>query len=134
MRNVEDLEPDAKQLLGNLRKIFRDLGDASMMKEALRSIYHVACNAVEAEAAFKNWCFIARQTEIKELIDMAKTIENNLDGIIAYWTTNAVSNAGMEGFNNKVRWLIRQAYGFRDKDYFILKIYNLPNTKTEAVI
>ena len=134
LRNIEDLEPDAKQLLDNLRKIFKDLGDASMMKEALRSIYHIASNAVEAEAAFKNWCSIARQTQIKELIDMAKTIENNLDGIIAYWNTNAISNAGMEGFNNKVRWLIRQAYGFKDKDYFILKIYNLPNTKTEAVI
>ncbi len=134
LRNVEDLEPDAKQLLDNLRKVFKELGDASMMKEALRSIYHMAGNNFQAETAFKNWCSIARQTEIKELIDMAKTIQNNLDGITAYWKTDEVSNAGMEGFNNKVRWLIRQAYGFRDKDYFILKIYNLPNTKIEAVI
>lgn len=132
LRNVEDLEPDAKQLLDNLRKVFKELGDASMMKEALRSIYFVSGNECQAEAAFKNWCSIARQTETKELIDMAKTIENHLQGIIAYWKTNALSNAGMEGFNNKVRWLIRQAYGFRDKDYFILKIYNLPDTKTEA--
>jgi len=134
LRNVEDLEPDAKQLLDNLRKVFKELGDASMMKEALRSIYQMACNSFQAETAFKNWCSIARQTEIKELIAMAKTIENNLHGITAYWTTNTLSNAGMEGFNNKVRWLIRQAYGFRDKDYFILKIYNLPNTKIEAVL
>ena len=134
LRNVEDLEPDAKQLLDNLRKVFKELGDASMMKEALRSIYHMAGNSFQEETAFKNWCSIARQTEIKELITMAKTIENNLHGIIAYWSTNALSNAGMEGFNNKVRWLIRQAYGFREKDYFILKIYNLPNTKIEAVL
>ena len=125
LRNVEDLEPDAKQLL-DLRKVFKELGDASMMKEALRSIYHMAGNSFQVETAFKNWCSIARQTEIKELITMAKTIENNLHGIIAYWTTNALSNAGMEGFNNKARWLIRQDYAFRDKDYFILKIYNLP--------
>ena len=91
-------------------------------------------NLPNAQKAFKNWCSIARQTEIKELITMAKTIENNLHGIIAYWTTNALSNAGMEGFNNKARCLIMQAYGFRDKDYFILKIYNLPNTKIEAVL
>ena len=134
LRNVEDLEPDAKQLLDNLRKVFRELGDVSMMKEGLRSIYQIASNAFQAEAAFKNWCFIARQTQIKELEDISKTIENNLPGIIAYWKTNTLSNAGMEGFNNKVRWLIRQAYGFRDKDYFILKIYNLPKSKTEAVL
>jgi transposase len=132
LRNVENLEPDAKQLLDNLRKVFKELGDVSMMKEALRSIYQMAKNECQAEAAFKNWCSIARQTEIKELADMAKTIENHLSGIVAYWKTDALSNAGMEGFNNKVRWLIRQAYGFRDKEYFILKIYNLPNTKTEA--
>ena len=29
----------------------------------------------------------------------------------------------MEGFNNKIRWLIKQAYGFRDREYN--KIENL---------
>lgn len=133
LRNVENLEPDAKQLLDNLRNVFKELGDVSMMKEGLRSVYQISRNCSQAEAAFKNWCAIARQTQIKELEDMAKTIENNLQGIISFWKTNKLSNAGMEGFNNKVRWLIRQAYGFQDKDYFILKIFNLPNTKTEAV-
>ena len=28
--------------------------------------------------------------------------------------------------NNKIRWLIKQAYGFRDREYFILKIYQFP--------
>ena len=113
LRNVENLEPDAKLLLDNLRNIFKELGDVSMMKEALRSIYRMANNDVQAEAAFKNWCSIARKTEIKELDDMAKTIENHLEGIIAYWKTDGLSNASMEGFNNKIRWLIRQAYGFK---------------------
>ena len=134
LRNVENLEPDAKLLLDNLRNTFKELGDVSMMKETLRSIYRMAKDDFQAEAAFKNWCSIARKTEIKELGDMAKTIENHLQGIIAFWKTDALSNAGMEGFNNKVRWLIRQAYGFKDKEYFTLKIYNLPNTKTEPVL
>ena len=28
----------------------------------------------------------------------------------------------------KVRWLIKQAYGFRDFKYFRLKIFDLPST------
>ncbi len=32
----------------------------------------------------------------------------------------------MEGFNNKIRWPIKLAYGFRDSGYFKLKIYQLP--------
>jgi transposase len=32
----------------------------------------------------------------------------------------------MEGFNKKIRWQIKQAYGFGDREYFKLKIYQLP--------
>ena len=134
LRNVENLEPDAKQLLDNLRKIFHELGETSMMKEALRSIYDIAKNDLQAEAAFKNWCDIANQTEVDELKQMAKTIQNNLNGITAYWRTNRLSNAAMEGFNNKIRWLMRQAYGYRDEEYFHLKIYDLPEIKTQKEI
>lgn len=126
LRNVEDLEPDARQLLDNLRKVFKDLGDTSMMKEALRSIYKEAGNEFQAEAALKNWCSIARKTEVKELCDMALCVENHINGILAYWSYNGLSNASMEGFNNKIRWLIRQAYGYHDEEYFHLKIFDLP--------
>jgi hypothetical protein len=54
---------------------------------------------------------------------MAETSRSRLDGIVSYWTFGHVSNASMEGFNNKTRWLIRQAYGIRDREYFKLKIY-----------
>ena len=40
------------------------------------------------------------------------------------------TNALMEGFNGKVRWLIKQAFGFRDFNYFRLKIFDLPLTDT----
>jgi len=49
-------------LLDNLRKVFKELEDTSIMKEALRSIYHIASNTVEAEAAFKNWCSITSRS------------------------------------------------------------------------
>ena len=130
LRNVENLAPDAKLLLDNLRKTFKELGDVSMMKEALRSIYMKANCAFEAEAAFRNWAQIAKETDIKELSDMAKTIEKHIDGITAFWRNSYLSNASMEGFNNKVRWLIRQAYGYRDREYFHLKIFDLPNIDT----
>jgi hypothetical protein len=44
----------------------------------------MAGNSFQTEAVFKNWCSIARQAEIKELIDMTKITENNIDGITAY--------------------------------------------------
>lgn len=41
-------------------------------------------------------------------------------------TIRHISNAKMEGFSNQIRWLIKQAYGFRDREYFKLKIDQLP--------
>ncbi len=99
------------------------------MKECLRSIYSIAPDAYMAKIAFEYWCKLANETGISCLKTMAKTITNHLDGILAYWTESKLTSAGMEGFNNKVRWLIRQAYGYRDNEYFRLKIFDLPEVK-----
>lgn len=32
----------------------------------------------------------------------------------------------MESFNNKIGWLVKRAYGFRDREPFKLKIFQLP--------
>ena len=126
LKNHEDLPEDAKVILRNMRGDFQDLGDAYMFKEALRSIYSQVRDSYHASMAFHRWCRLAEETSIPELKSIAKTIRDKLDGIVSYWTFRHISNAGMEGFNNKIRWLIKQAYGFRDREYFTLKIYQLP--------
>lgn len=47
-------------------------------------------------------------------------------GLVSFWTFRHISNVSVEGLNNKIRWLIKQAYGFREREYFKLKIYQLP--------
>lgn len=58
---------------------------------------------------------------------MAKTIREKLHGIITCWTFDRMSYASTEEFNDKIRWLIRQAYGFRDVFYLKWKIFQLPS-------
>ncbi len=74
------------------------------------------------------WCSMAEATDVPELAAMAKTIRSHIKGILGYWKLGGATNASMEGFNAKVRWLIKQAYGFRDFKYFRLKIFDLPST------
>lgn len=131
LRNMEDLDADSLLILRNMRKHFRELADAHMFKESLRSIYATAGNALEARAAFRRWATLAEATGSRELIAMAKTIREKLRGIITYWTYDRLSNASTEGFNNKIRWLMRQAYGFRDYFYLKLKIFQLPSLRTQ---
>ena len=92
----------------------------------MRSIYVNANDDFQAEALLKEWCMTSRMTEVPELQKMANTIENHMNGILAFWRNNRMTNAHMEGFNNKIRWLMRQAYGYRDREYFYLKIFDLP--------
>ncbi|MBQ9771288.1 MAG: transposase, partial [Lentisphaeria bacterium] len=47
----------------------------------------------------------SNKTEIPELMTIARTIRDKLEGIVTYWTFRHISNARMEGFNNKIRWL-----------------------------
>ena len=126
LRNIENLDVESADKLENLRNIFKDLGDTNIKKEELRSIYVNANDDFQAEALLKEWCMTSRMTEVPELQKMANTIENHMNGILAFWRNNRLTNAHMEGFNNKIRWLMRQAYGYRDREYFYLKIFDLP--------
>ena len=83
-----------------------------MFKEALRTICRVVQNAYQANIALHRWCAMAEETLVPEPKTMAKTIRDRLDGIVNCWTFGHASNASTEGFNNKIRWLTRQAYGF----------------------
>lgn len=127
--NQENLNPEAAEELKRCNSIFKELSTAHHLKESLRNIYALADIRSAAEIAFKRWCELAEASRIKELKTMAKTIRKHMDGITAYWSNGCITSASMEGFNNKIGWLTRQAYGYRDEEYLIMKIYDLPNIK-----
>ena len=129
IRNEENLDSDAKKELDRCCEQFSELGTAWFMKESLRRIYSLAWDEHSARLAFGRWCEMAQASELPQLKTMAGTIQKHINGIVAYWTTGMTS-AAMEGFNNKIRWLNSQAYGYRDEEYFIMKIFDLPNIKT----
>ena len=45
----------------------------------------------------------------------------------------ALSNSSAEGVNNKIKTLKRQAYGFRDIEYFKLRLYHLHKSRYSFV-
>jgi len=130
LNNEENLSETDHSQLEEIKETFDELSTTHAMKEKLRSIYRTAKLKEEARTLFEDWIKAAENSGIAVLKTMAKTIRSRLEGILAYWKFNELTNAGMEGFNNKIRWLIRQAYGFHDQDYFELKIYDLPTCKT----
>jgi transposase len=55
-------------------------------------------------------------------------LEEYQEGILAYYQY-PISTGPLEGTNNKIRTMQRQAYGFRDLAFFKLKILGIHETK-----
>lgn len=55
-----------------------------------------------------------------------------LDGIIMH-AKYRISTGKVEGTNNKIKTIKRQAYGYRDDEYFFLKILDTTNKSHRKV-
>ena len=62
------------------------------------------------------------------LFRFARTLATHMDGILAYYDY-PISTGPLEGTNNKIKTMKRQAYGFRDRKFFKLKILALHMTQ-----
>ncbi|GAB6194022.1 hypothetical protein JCM39068_37740 [Desulfocastanea catecholica] len=62
------------------------------------------------------------------LLTFSETLEVHRDGVLAYFDF-PISTGPLEGTNNKIKTLQKQAYGFREMDFFKLKILGLHETK-----
>jgi transposase len=58
----------------------------------------------------------------------ADTVAGYKSGILAYYDYR-ISSGPQEGTNNKIKTMKRMAYGFRDMEFFKLKIMALHETK-----
>jgi len=62
----------------------------------------------------------------------ARTLLAHRSGILAYYDF-PITSGPLEGLNNKIKTMKRQAYGFRDMEFFKLKIMALHQTKYALV-
>ena len=60
------------------------------------------------------------------------TLEGHRTGILN-WYDFQISTGRLERINNKIGALERAAYGYRDRDYFIAKLYALHLAKFELI-
>ncbi len=79
-------------------------------------------------AFLQNWCAKAFESGIVQMMSLAKTLSAHALGILNYFHF-PISSGKLEGINNKIACLKRAAYGYRDDDFFILKLYSLHESK-----
>jgi transposase len=133
LKNPENLDPDRneRQRLDEALQLNLPLATAYYLKEDLRQIWMQA-NLRAARRILRDWLARARASGISMLVKFAATMEEYQEGILAYYKY-PISTGPLEGTNNKIKTMKRQAYGFRDHEFFKLKILGLHETKHALV-
>ena len=129
LKNSANLKEDKneKEQLQQALEINKPLAMAYYLKEELRLLW--AQNSVEKAKDFLGkWVAKAYASGITVLKKIANTLLAHRSGIFA-WFKYPISTGPLEGLNNKIKVLKRQAYGFRDNEFFKLKIYAIHQSK-----
>jgi transposase len=133
LKAPENLDPerDEEARLEEALKLNRPLALAYYMKEDLRQFWEQPGKTF-ATAFFNDWLRRAKASGIHMLEQMAKTLETHRAGLLAYYDC-PISTGPLEGTNNKIKTMKRQAYGFRDHEFFKLKILGIHEAKYALV-
>jgi transposase len=107
------------------------LGTAYYLKEDLGEFWEQD-GQEEAEAFLMDWIVQAESTDIRMLHQFARTLRIHARGLPAYYDY-AISTGPLEGTNNKIKTMKRQAYGYRDHHFFVLKLYALHESRYALV-
>jgi len=146
-----DKTRDEPQRLQEALRLNQPLACAYYMKEDLRLVWEQS-DKLAAKRVLDDWIRRAESSGIRRLIQFAHTLAAHRSGILNYYDHRTclpclpclptgrrqaggrqVSSGPLEGTNTKIRVLQRQAYGFRDTEFFKLKIYALHETHYELV-
>ena len=125
LKNPENLNKSKSEpyRLKRALKINKPLATAYYLKEKLRFLWTLA-NKTQAAVFLQHWIIEATSSGIPMLIKFAKTLASHRSGILAYYDYR-ISTGPLEGVNNKIKTMKRQAYGYRDMEFFQLKLFAL---------
>ena len=133
LKNPENLDDkhDERKRLEEALTLNKPLATVYYMKEDLRQIWDQQDKSA-ARVFIDDWIARAQSSGIRMLQKFAVTLAEHRSGILNYYDC-PITTGALEGTNNKIKTMQRQAYGFRDHEFFKLKIYALHET-TYALI
>jgi len=115
LKNPGDLTGAQADALRSIRRHGGALWRGYQLKEAGREIFAGDLDPTEAIELLDRWCSRAQRSRLAPFVKAAATVRKHRDGILAA-IRYGLSNGLIEGLNNKVRLIIRRAYGFHSAD------------------
>ena len=123
LKGLEKLSDHGLERLMELMEANEPLYQAYLLKEDLRMFWNLP-DAKLGEEFLDTWTAQARGFGNAHFTKLAKTIDEHRPGLLDYFK-HRISTGPLEGLNNKIKVLKRQAYGFRDMEYFRLRLFFL---------
>jgi transposase len=120
LRNRENVKREDRVKLDELLAANRKLATVYVLKDDLKHLWDYAYEGA-ARRFWEQWYNRAIFSRIEPLKKFARQLKHRLPGILAHcrWPLHT---SVLEGINNKIKVIKRMAYGFRDDNYFFLKI------------
>jgi transposase len=133
LKNPEnlDVQKDEKRRLEEALALNRPLATAYYLKEDLRRFWEMPGQRF-ATAFLNDWIRRAEASGVRMLQQIARTLAAHRTGLLAYYDA-MITSGPLEGTNNKIKTMKRQAYGFRDREFFKLRILAIHETRYELV-
>ena len=133
LKNPENLSSSKgeRARLNDALQLNQPLSCAYYLKEDLRQVWFQPTKE-KARLVFVDWIKRAETSGIKMLKKFAKSLAAFQSGILSYYDYR-ISSAPLEGTNNKIKTMKRMAYGFRDIEFFKLKIMAIHEAKYALV-
>ena len=122
---VDVLKYDLRE---NILDIDEELKMSYQLKELFLDITHHATYE-NVKSQLINWIALVREQNIEEMSEAANTIENWLEYICNSFIDKRFSNGFTEGLNNKIKVIKRVGFGYKDFDFFRLRLLYILNNK-----
>lgn len=128
--NLDEEKDEPKRLAAAL-KINAPLAAGYYLKEDLRQLWEQDDKSA-GERFLDGWLARAWGSDVPILARLADTLDAHREGILA-WYDHPITTGPLEGTNNKIKVLKRRAYGYRDTEFFKLKILALHESRQVLV-
>jgi len=122
LKNKDNLRADRDEPsdLQRLLALNRRIEKVYILKDDLKQLWRYKSLAW-AKKWFAGWYRRAIYSKIEPLKRFARMLKSHIDGILAH-CRYPIHTGILEGVNNKIKVIKRIAYGYRDDEYFFLKI------------
>jgi len=112
LKNPWNLTAMDSDRLSKVQRANAPLYRAYLLKETLAKALDYR-QPLRAERALTQWLAWAARSRLEPFVRAARTVRKHFGGILAY-VRERLTNAFLEGMNNRIRMIVHRAYGFHD--------------------